>query len=306
MADDEPAKRTARRRWLITVILVVLVGMAGTASSPKVEHYYQCPLTARDRIVITRLGITLSDRVTTNRVSAWAETSGISDATAGQCGWTPISTVTTRLFSAPRFGESMAPMILHRLHHGALQQSDLKAKAALRDHQQAILAPHAAAMAIELPGGDHKDGVISSVTSRWAGYDSEGALSWIETLPDGEQRNQALQGLITGFASFEPETAATYVASLPPGLGQEKAAITVMRRWASIEPTPAAQWAAQFPEGHARQNAMRTLMTTWGRSDLTPPAVFSARCPMGHPVPAPLMRSSMPRIPVIRPRRPHG
>lgn len=143
MTPDEPAPKVTYRRRLIAVMSVAFVGIAGFGFSPKVEHYYQCPLTGRDRIVIARLGVTFSDRVGTNLVSDWAEKNAMTGVVAGQCGWTSISTVTTRLFSSPRFGESMAHMIPHRLHGGTLKLPDLTPEAALRKYQQSIIAAHA-------------------------------------------------------------------------------------------------------------------------------------------------------------------
>ena len=146
-----------------------------------------------------------------------------------------------------RFGESMAPMILHRLHHGALQQSDLKAKAALRDHQQAILAAHAAAMAIELPGGDHKDGVISSVTSRWAGYDSEGA-GWLKHCPTGSREIRHCRALSRASPPSNRKPPPRMLPHCHPGSVRES---RHGDETLGVNRTDPSAMAAQFPEGHA-------------------------------------------------------
>lgn len=139
---NEPRARVPRlsRRlflgWVIaSVALVVVLAVRG----PRIESYYQCPLTGQGRGVISHAGFTTSDRITTNEVSSWAEVNGISDLVAGQCGWTPISTVTAYWFSPPRFGESMAHMIPRRIHQGSFNLPGKTREETLREYQTAII-----------------------------------------------------------------------------------------------------------------------------------------------------------------------
>jgi hypothetical protein len=144
MAADSPKVHqwfTRRRIMFLTMVTTVTIALAGFLSfGPRQEDYSTCPLTGRDRMIVTRLGITISDRVSTNGVSVWAEANSVDGIVVGQCGWTPISTVTTHWFAPQLFGESMQPMIPYSLYRGLIKLPDLTPEEALQKYQQAIMA----------------------------------------------------------------------------------------------------------------------------------------------------------------------
>lgn len=142
MTTETSPHSRIRRRWFLIAVSAAVCGGGIFAFSPQREHFYKCPLTGRGRVVITRLGLTLSDEVNTNSVSVWAEANGMVGIVPGQCGWTPIGTVTSRLFSPPRFAENMVFMIPYRLHAESLKIPGMTREAALRDYQREIKAAH--------------------------------------------------------------------------------------------------------------------------------------------------------------------
>ena len=139
-ATNRGGTRPRRRCFLIVAAMVsmLLFGLV-VLRGPKVEYYYQCQLTGRDRIVISYAGFTTSDRTSTNEVSLWAEANSVTNLIAAQCGWTQISTVTTYWFSPPRFGESMTHMIPRRIHQDPFNLPGKTREETLRAYQTAIV-----------------------------------------------------------------------------------------------------------------------------------------------------------------------
>lgn len=135
------------------VLGVSILGLFG----PTLETYYRCPLTGQDRIVIARMGLTISDRTYTNSTSSWVGTNGIPGLVAGQCGWTLSGTVTTPWFGAPRFGETFLPPVPRGLREGWIKIADSTPEEALREYQQRILSAFNAnesleSVQLEFPG----------------------------------------------------------------------------------------------------------------------------------------------------------
>jgi hypothetical protein len=92
---EQPRRLITRRRFFVAVVLVAVLAIpVAFVFAPHTETNYKCPLTGRDRVVIERLGLTVSDHIASNDVSVWAEANSIAGVVADQCGWETASTVT--------------------------------------------------------------------------------------------------------------------------------------------------------------------------------------------------------------------
>lgn len=139
-----PRLMTRRRVLLCAAVLAVLAVPVLYVFGPQVETNLKCPLTGRDRVVIERCGLTFTDKVTPNEVSAWAEPNSIAGVVPGQCGWEFASTVRTEWFSPPLFGCGQTFMIPYRLQQGSISLPGLTKVEALREYQTAIQTAFAA------------------------------------------------------------------------------------------------------------------------------------------------------------------
>ncbi len=110
-------------------------------------------------------------------------------------------------------------------------------------NDMASVDPQATANYVEsMQGKPAFNRLVGQLGMNWASVDSQGALTWAESLPANGGYSNAIQGVAAAIAIENPQLAWNDVAAqMPPGEAQTQTMAVVAIKWAAQDPAQAAQ-----------------------------------------------------------------
>jgi hypothetical protein len=137
-------------------------------------------------------------------------------------------------------------------------------------------------LAVNIPPGPERDGLLNYSAQQWATTDRNGAVAWINQVQDPALREKMLGEVAVNLGIQDPVAGANFVATaLPEGPDRDNAAVNIVRFWAASAPADAAAWVEQFPDGQLRDTAMANLVEVWGKDDFTGAGAWLDQLPAG-------------------------
>lgn len=134
--------------------------------------------------------------------------------------------------------------------------------------------PHRALIHLDdMPKGPNRTGVLSAIASSWMAQDSEGAMTWINSLTPAE-RGQTISSGIWQFVQSDAKKTAELLSSLPPSRNTTHWYSNLVNNWAQQDPKAAAEWVETLPTGSARSQAVSGLINVLATSNPEQAAKF--------------------------------
>lgn len=137
----------------------------------------------------------------------------------------------------------------------------------------------AAEMLMSLPAGRQRDNGISSLVSRWAQQDLQGALDWSLTLEDEVLAKQALRSLQSPWVELNPLEAVTFIQGRRD-LAGKGALASAVNQWAASDPVAAITWVAQLPSGEM-EPLLPQAIGNWAESNPVEAATYVSKLQPG-------------------------
>lgn len=153
-------------------------------------------------------------------------------------------------------------------------------------------------LALRLPVGASRDGLLAYCVANWSVTDFNAAANWIRGQPEEPMRDMLAARLATQEAVKDAPRAAEFVmAALPAGDARNRSLSQVLRFWAAASPADAAGWALRLPDGDGKRIAVDTVAETWARKDRSAAKawVSSLRGAPSHDMAARALRRIAPR-----------
>jgi hypothetical protein len=109
---------------------------------------------------------------------------------------------------------------------------------------------------------------LTLVAGRWARRDSPAALAWARNLPAGETRTRMLTSIGIQVAQRDPQRAIEIAELLPAQRNRWILLGVIGRTWVASDRAAAFAWAQQLPAGSAREAALAGIDTGLGATTL--------------------------------------
>jgi hypothetical protein len=112
----------------------------------------------------------------------------------------------------------------------------------------------------DMPAGEARAQLMSSVAHEWSQTDAAGALAWASSLPAGGEKNRVLQTLVNQWASQDFEAANRYLQELPPGQTRKELTSSLAMQLASQDPGAVGKWLKGLPAAQQGQVAQSVIL----------------------------------------------
>ena len=114
------------------------------------------------------------------------------------------------------------------------------------------------------PATAARDEMLVFAVGHWARRDADSALARVRELPNGELKTHLTTSVGFAVAQYEPERAVEIAALLPEGRDRWLMLGAIGQTWVARNPSAAWQWAHEFPSGSARDAAISGVETGQG------------------------------------------
>ncbi len=123
-------------------------------------------------------------------------------------------------------------------------------------------------LALDLPPGGSRDGLVTYCVLNWSVADFDGAARWVGEQPDFSLRDSIAARLATQLGTTDAPRAANFaISALRPGEVQNRCVSQVVRFWTAAAPAKAGEWVSALAAGSLRDSATRAFVETWARTD---------------------------------------
>lgn len=143
---------------------------------------------------------------------------------------------------------------------GRVARLSVKPPLRATDPVEACLKP--SLVCVRLPEGPRREEGVGLAAARWARRDATRAWDWARELPAGELKTRVATSIGFEVAQIAPNRAIVIADTLPEGRNRWLLLSTSAQTWVAREPDAAMAWARQLPPGGARDAALAGVETS--------------------------------------------